>query len=490
MTTKNRNIVFGYLTLEFLLLNLCILFVLYSLTPGFLDTNLVPSSVGDIYRLLLVFNLGWALIVFSNGNFDFHGNSGFRKRTKAILINTFIFIGITYTSGMLLGLSYFDETTFLIPIFLFSFINIFFLTTLYNFFNRKKPSTLNSNALIVGAGKKWEQYQGFTEKIQVNGYNIIGFLENEEIETDEVDFEDTDYGIITATAAPVTTKKTNGINVLGSVSNLSEVLDTQTVDEIFIRLSSLNKTEIKHAVETADFHGIRVNLIPETPNFLGANIKSSSLEDLPVFQLRSTPLDNFHNFLLKKTFDFLFALTVLIVLSPVFLIIALLIYLHDRGPILYTPLRKGEEGRAFKCYKFRTMSECDNPINGTRSTVKNDPRITPIGRFMRKYDLDELPQFFNVLKGDMSVVGPRPHRINLQNDFRKIINDYMVRHYVKPGISGWAQVNGWRGPTQTIEQKKERIDHDLWYIENWSFFLDIKIVFLTVFGKKTRKNAF
>ena len=136
------------------------------------------------------------------------------------------------------------------------------------------------------------------------------------------------------------------------------------------------------------------------------------------------------------------------------------------------------------------MKVNDDPTNGTKSTVKNDPRITKIGKYLRKYDLDELPQFLNVLKGDMSVVGPRPHRVNLQHDFRKIVNDYMIRHYVKPGITGWAQVNGWRGPTETSEQKKERVRHDLWYIENWSFILDIKIIFLTVFGKKTRKNAF
>ena len=139
---------------------------------------------------------------------------------------------------------------------------------------------------------------------------------------------------------------------------------------------------------------------------------------------------------------------------------------------------------------FRTMKTCDDPNNGTRSTVKNDPRITKIGKYLRKLDLDELPQFFNVLKGNMSVVGPRPHRVNLDKDFRKIVNDYMVRHYVKPGITGWAQVNGWRGPTVTNEQKRKRVWHDLWYIENWNFILDLRIIFLTVFSRNTRINAF
>ena len=164
--------------------------------------------------------------------------------------------------------------------------------------------------------------------------------------------------------------------------------------------------------------------------------------------------------------------------------------MDGNGNIIYAPLRKGESGKAFRCYKFRTMKVNDNPINGTKSTVKNDPRLTKVGKYLRKFDLDELPQFFNVLKGDMSVVGPRPHRVNLQHDFRKIVNDYMVRHYVKPGVSGWAQVNGWRGPTTSDTQKKERIKHDLWYIENWNFWLDLKIIFLTVFGKKVRTNAF
>ena len=180
-------------------------------------------------------------------------------------------------------------------------------------------------------------------------------------------------------------------------------------------------------------------------------------------------------------------MTVIVLSFHLFLIIAILIYLDTRGPILYKPIRKGEGGKPFKCYKFRTMSVSDNPLNGTKSTIIDDPRITKIGKFLRKIDLDELPQFYNVLMGDMSVIGPRPHRVHLQNDFRKSVNNYMVRSYIKPGISGWAQVNGWRGPTDTEEQKNERVKHDLWYLENWSFWLDLKIVFLTIFGRHNHK---
>ncbi len=325
----------------------------------------------------------------------------------------------------------------------------------------------NYKVLLVGGGEGGKRVFDFATNNHYLGYDLIGLLNDRQPEWVE-----------------------GRANHIGTVDDLDHVLEAQAVDEIFISLPAHSKSKIRQAVKSADQHGVRVNIIPDTPSLDGHTYQSYALNDQPIFKLRQTPLDNFSNYLIKKVFDFTFATIVLFALSPVLVIIALLILLDGKGPVFYKPFRKGEGGKSFKCYKFRTMSICDDPLNGTKSTSRDDPRITPIGRFLRRWDLDELPQFINVLKGEMSVVGPRPHRVNLHNDFRKIVDDYMVRHYVKPGITGWAQVNGWRGPTVSRKQKTERVKHDLWYIENWSFWLDIKIIYLTVFGKKTRLNAF
>lgn len=469
MIPKKQHIVFNHVMLEFLLLNLCIFAVLFITKPDLVFASDSSLFVNDFLRPAMIFNLIWGMIVLYNGDPDFYMSYSFRKRIKHLILNTFVFIGVGSTLAMFLQADYFHPKTFIFPIFLFSFINLFFFSFLFEFSKRKEHQAFNSNILIIGAGSKWNQIMDFSKKVRNLGYGVVGFLD-----------EDT----------TTNSKELSGLNVIGKVEDLDSVLDKNLIDEIFITGSSLKKEEIKQVTDIADYRGVRVNLIPETPIYAGSNFKTYSLDGLPVFEHRQTPLGNFNNFLIKRIFDFFFALAVLIFLAPLFLIIAILIYSDGKGSIFYKPFRKGEAGGTFKCYKFRTMSVCDNPINGTKSTERNDPRITKVGKYLRKYDLDELPQFFNVLKGDMSVVGPRPHRVNLKHDFRKIVNDYMVRHYVKPGITGWAQVNGWRGPTKTDIQKKERIKHDLWYIENWSFILDIKTIFLTVFGREVRKNAF
>lgn len=191
----------------------------------------------------------------------------------------------------------------------------------------------------------------------------------------------------------------------------------------------------------------------------------------------------------KRLFDIFFSIFAMILVSPLLIIIGLLVKLTSKGPVLYVAERVGIGGDIFKMYKFRTMRHSGKSQEAF-STRENDSRITPLGHFLRKSNLDELPQFLNVLKGEMSVVGPRPHRVYLDKKLRNEVDKYKIRYYIKPGITGWAQVNGWRGPTNTEEQKIQRTLHDIWYIKNWSFRLDLKIILLTMIGEKTRKNAF
>ena len=467
MIPKRQHIVSSHILMEFILLNLSIALVFYLKNYDIFSTSRVYDAVNDILTLGVIFNLIWGLIVLLNGELDLYVNSKISKRIKYIILNTFLFIGMTSTVAILFKLEYFNRTSFLLPIFLFSTLNVLFFSALATYNQRQnKVNSFGSALLVLGKKSKWRHITPFSKKIQERGYNIVGFL-----------------------SAKNGSQNSIGLDALGNISDLNEVIKSKKVDEIFVA-STLKKRQLKNLYEVADYQGVRVNIIPKAHHFSGTKLKSYDIGGLAVFPHRQTPLDDFNNFLLKRSFDIFFSLSVLIVFFPVFLLLGMIIWMDGKGAVMYTPMRKGVGGKTFRCYKFRTMSVCDDIHNGTKSTKVNDERITAIGKYLRKFDLDELPQFFNVLIGDMSVVGPRPHRSNLQSDFRKIVNDYMVRSYVKPGITGWAQVNGWRGPTKTLEQKQERIKHDLWFIENWTFFLDIKIIFLTVFGRKTRQNAF
>lgn len=282
----------------------------------------------------------------------------------------------------------------------------------------------------------------------------------------------------------------NNNRVVTKLDGLKEYLKYNYADEIIIALPYDQQDKIKSIIDVADFHGTRIRFVPDYQGIFGENFKTYQYGDMEVVNVRQLPLDNWLPNLLKNAFDVLFASLVLIFLSPVFFVLGLIIKLDSPGPVFYTPIRIGKGGKPFKVYKFRSMKDSDNPMNGVQSTQKDDPRITKIGKFIRKYSIDELPQFINVLTGEMSVVGPRPHRTFLNQMMQESEEKYMIRHYYKPGITGWAQVNGWRGPTDTEEQKQQRTAHDLWYLKNWTFWLDIKIVWKTIFGKKTHNSAF
>lgn len=278
--------------------------------------------------------------------------------------------------------------------------------------------------------------------------------------------------------------------VLGDLNNINQYLQTNLVDEIVIALPDNNKREIQKVMSVADYYGIRTKYVLDYHELFGSHYKITRFGQMDAVNIRQTPVDERHVTFFKNCFDKLFAGIALILLSPLFLVVAALIMLESPGPVFYCPVRIGKGGKPFKLFKFRSMKENDDSAAGTLSTRENDPRITRLGRILRKYSIDELPQLINVLLGSMSLVGPRPHRRYLNRQLQESVYNYMLRHYVKPGITGWAQVNGWRGPTDTEEQKRQRTIHDLWYVENWSFWLDIKIIFLTIFGAKAHKKAY
>lgn len=234
---------------------------------------------------------------------------------------------------------------------------------------------------------------------------------------------------------------------------------------------------------------IDFKIIPLEVELLSGGVKMELHNGFPLISVKDENIARLRNRLLKRIFDIIFSsLVIVFILSWLYPILALLIKRQSPGPVLFNQKRVGYKNKHFICHKFRSMIL--NKESDTKQATKNDSRITKIGAFMRRTNLDEMPQFFNVFKGDMSVVGPRPHPIYLDEGLANEVEDYILRHYTKPGITGWAQVNGFRGPTETTESKEGRTEYDLHYLKKWSFFLDLQIIFLTVFGKKTQENAF
>jgi Undecaprenyl-phosphate glucose phosphotransferase len=468
MKVKKQSIIFGYITLELLLLNLAAAGAVIYKSVDRIEHLFAAFATPDFFQLLAIFNFSWILISILNGNQELYMVGDLKQRFKETIINSFILLGMSSTAILLTGLERYALTILLGPVFIFSAANIGMLLLVNRLMGKGKPGgkSFGQNLLILGAGPGGKQVQRFSEDNKHLGYRVIGFLDDQ-------------Y------------PGSNGIQLLGKLDDLPRVLDSHPVDELVITLSPHTERAVRSAIDIADYRGIRVTLVPDyVPTYLGERFQSYTLGSLPVMQLKQIPLDQFHNYFLKKGFDLFFALTVLTVLAPLITLIAILIKLNSRGGVFHKPTRKGQGNLDFTMLKFRTMYEDQGDLVGLPTQGQQDPRVTPIGRILRRYSLDELPQFINVLRGEMSVVGPRPHRLVLSDEFQEMVDKYMVRHYVKPGITGWAQVNGWRGPTHTMEQKLSRVQHDLWYIENWSFWLDLKIIWLTIFGRKTRFNAF
>ena len=275
-----------------------------------------------------------------------------------------------------------------------------------------------------------------------------------------------------------------GLPLLGVLSEADEVIRQERIDHVYVALPLDEHVKMLGIVEATNREGVDVHVVPDLLQFIALRARLENLDGVPIISLNDVPLRGF-NSVLKRAIDFVISASALIGLALPFAAIMALIKYTSKGPIFYTQERMGLDGKAFDVYKFRSMYQGAEDETGPIWARDNDPRCTPVGTWLRRLDLDELPQLWNVLRGDMSIVGPRPERPYFVEQFKHRIPQYMLRHKVKAGITGWAQVNGWRGNTSL----EKRIEYDLYYIENWSVGLDIKIMWLTVL-RGLQKHAY
>ena len=324
---------------------------------------------------------------------------------------------------------------------------------------------LNQKQMIcVGYSRAAEEY---IDRVQANpqwGYVIQGILDDN---------------------TPAGTEY-KGIKVLGRIENLNVILPENQMDEIAITLGLSEYYRLEEIVALCEKSGVHTKFIPDYNKIIPTKPYTEDILGLPVINIRYVPLNNTFNALIKRAMDIVGSIMGIIVTSPLMLLMCLIIKLTSPGPLIYKQERVGLHNQTFWMYKFRSMEVQPESEEKKAWTVKNDPRVTPVGKFMRHTSIDELPQLFNILKGNMSLVGPRPERPFFVEKFREEIPRYMVKHQVRPGLTGWAQVNGYRGDTSI----RKRIECDLYYIENWSIGFDIKIIFLTFFKGFINKNAY
>ena len=277
-----------------------------------------------------------------------------------------------------------------------------------------------------------------------------------------------------------------GIAVLGSTDELEKILENNRLDEIALTLALREYYKLKRIVAICEKSGVHTKFVPDYNDIIPTRPYTEDLLGLPVVNIRHVPLTNSFNMICKRAMDIVGAIVAIIIFSPVMLVTAVLVKTTSKGPLIYKQERVGLHNQTFQMYKFRSMEVQSAKSEKRAWTVRDDPRVTKVGRVIRKTSIDELPQLFNILKADMSLFVPRAELTFLVENFREEIPRYMVKHQVRPGLTGWAQVNGYRGDTSI----KKRIEYDLYYIENWTMGLDIKILFLTFFKGFVNKNAY
>lgn len=463
MIVNQRSIYFYKLFSDLLLLNCSFL-----ISAVYSQSWEILLSKNYMFFLLIALNILW--IVTSN-NFNFYDDFFSRNypvQLTNILKNSALQLIVTITFIFLakenLFTRYFIIYYFILLIVLIN-LRVIIFRKILKFLRRKGKNV--RNLVIVGEGELSEKFEEMILSNPDFGYNFQGIVSGNVGSNQIVDKE--------------------------LLENLEKSITSLKVDEVVIALPEDSRFMLEGIIKVCDKNAIKVHIIPDYLNLVSKRFQLSSFGDFPIITARREPLNEVQWRLVKRSFDIIFSLFVtVLVLSWMYPLIFIISLMIDKGPIFFLQYRLGTKNRKFKCIKFRTMKYEESPVDEFKPVVTNDPRITGLGKFLRKYNLDELPQFINVLIGDMSVVGPRPHAISYNNLYSKIVDEIRVRQNVKPGITGWAQIHGLRGDVADEEENKkrtkQRIDYDLWYIENWSFSLDLQIVLLTVWQMLVGKS--
>lgn len=439
-------------------------------SSGFVDREVGVLSFEFYMRALLLIVPLYLLLYYAFNLYTPKRVQGRRLEFSNIVISNTVGL-LILLAGFFIGLSYSEELkNFSRSMFFYFFLINIVMEELERLLiraflrNIRRKGYNQKHILLVGYSKAAEQY---IDRIRQNpqwGYQVRGIL---------------DDNIARGTMY-------KGVKVIGSIGNLAYILPENKLDEIAITLGLEEYYKLGRIVTECEKSGVHTKFIPDYGNIIPTRPYTEDLMGLPVINIRYVPLSNTFNAMVKRMTDIVGSLICIVIFSPIMFVSAVLVKATSKGPLIFKQERVGLHNKPFWMYKFRTMYVQTEEEEKKGWTQKNDPRVTSVGKFLRKTSLDEFPQLFNVLKGDMSLVGPRPERPQYVEKFREEIPRYMIKHQVRPGMTGWAQVNGYRGDTSI----KKRIEHDLYYIENWTLGLDLKILFLTVFKGFINKNAY
>ena len=453
---KNYN---RYTTIRYII-DAPIVGISYLLAVNISSGQKISESGTDNYLFTLISLIVWYIAAsFSRLYADRRSN----KYSEEIV---FIIYTIMLFTILLSSVSFFLRTFFQFNsnFFTLFILFLFFLLTLTKYIIRKYlhsaiyQGKLFDNILIVGATPSALDFYETINKYYYYGYKCVGFIDNNQT-------------------------KLNGCTYHGNINNLGNILKDHLIDEVVIALPNVESALIRECLEVCDYYTTKARIIPDLFQYASSTLQMNNIGLLPVINIRSLPLDKPENRLLKRVFDILFSICFFLILGCWLLpLIALIIKLTSKGPIIFKQERWGLNNEKIVCYKFRSMDSNSRDIdeNGFyHQASKDDPRVTTLGAFLRRTNMDELPQFWNVLLGNMSVVGPRPHPTPLNIESMHTVENYMLRHVVKPGITGWAQVNGCRGETRIPGSMQKRVNFDLYYIHRWTFWLDGQIILQT-----------